>query len=73
MDRKQVLYLLILMDNIDYYLGKNVREIHLFRFCCGYQLWAMDGQGIFSPPQNPKGGNQKHTMNYWKKKTYFKF
>ena len=28
----------------------------------------MDGQGIFSPPQNPKGGNQKHTMNYWKKK-----
>ena len=26
-------YILIFMDNIDYYLGKNVREIAFFRFC----------------------------------------
>ena len=26
-------YILIFMDNIDYYLGKNVREMVFFRFC----------------------------------------
>ena len=53
---------------------KNAREIDFFRFCWGYQLWAMAGHGIFSPPQNPKGGEpETHYELLEKKKAYFKF
>jgi len=47
---------------------KNAREIDFLDFVedINYGPWL--AMGFFRRPKTPKGGNQKHTMNYWRKK-----
>ena len=56
------------MDNSDYYLGKMLGRLIFLDFVedINYGPWL--AMGFFRRPKTPKGGNQKHTMNYWRKK-----